>query len=274
MILTSHPAIVIPPECGFIVWLLDKYGNWGDPDSQETDRRSDFLNDLSRAKKIDTWNLDLVELERKILTNNPNNYAELCDLVYRCYGEKFQKRDAILGDKNNFHVKHLENLRRIYPDARFVHLVRDGRDVACSYREVMTMRFMSPYAPKLETRIDKIAQEWLENTRRVLMFSKQIGKSRTITVRYEDLVSDSARVVDKLCNWLGVEHEDKMLSFYKKNRSSLLEPKATLEWKKRTLEPISNVTVGRYKSVLTQAEIESFHKVASEGLKAFGYISD
>jgi hypothetical protein len=50
-----------------------------------------------------------------------------------------------------------------------------------------------------------------------------------------------------------------------------LEPELTLDWKKRTLEPISAETVGRYQTLLTPEEKRHFSDVANQALIRFGY---
>jgi hypothetical protein len=63
-----------------------------------------------------------------------------------------------------------------------------------------------------------------------------------------------------------------MLLFYKGNRARNLEPRITLDWKKRTLGPISSNTVGRYKKLLNDEEISRFNDIAAIALRKFDYL--
>jgi len=271
LILTSHSQIVIPPECGFIVWLYREYKNWTAKDAVDDRLRGQFLIDLYACRKFDTWALDRAELNSLIINQQPSDYATLCALIYEAYAASQSRSVAVWGDKNNFHVNHLSTLSEIYPDARFLHLVRDGRDVACSYREVMKQNSMSPYAPQLPTDIESIADEWLTNVRKVDNYLSGLHGSKKRTVRYEDLVRQPESVISNICIWLGLVFEPKMLEFYDRNKRDQLEPSLTMDWKQRTMEPVSAGTVGRFRTLLTVDELESFNRVAGDMLSRFGY---
>ncbi len=272
LILTSHSEILIPPECGFIIWLLQKYKDWSESDNL-TVRLDQFLSDLFDCKKIDTWQLNKDFVFEIIKSKNPRNYSELTSSVYEAYGCLINKKFNVWGDKNNFHLNHLDELQELFNKAKFIHIIRDGRDVACSYREVMRIDSKSPYAPVLPIDIRTIANEWLNNVTKVINCMDKIGSYRSITIRYEDLVTNPEPLLRELCMWIGIEYEADMLEFYKFNYKNKLEPDKTLDWKKRTLEPISNDTVGQYKEILSNDEQREFLSVAKLALNKFRYQS-
>ena len=151
-------------------------------------------------------------------------------------------------------------------------LVRDGRDVVCSYREVMSTKYTSLYAPNLETGIDDIASSWLSNAMKVDAFMSMVSAKNALTIRYEDIVTTPSTIIMSICEGLNISFEKNMLDFYQNNRRDKLEPDLTLGWKKRTLRPISNDTVGRYTRMLSKMEQAKFLKVAKNGLQRFSYI--
>lgn len=272
LIMTSHSQILVPPECGFIIWLHTKYGNWHRADNKDGSKLTSFLYDLFESKKFDTWMLDKKIIEHQIVASQPESYAELCAIVYDAFGMSIRKDFAIWGDKNNFHLNHLDALLSLYKKARFLHIVRDGRDVACSYREVMSSKSRSPYAPKLETNITNIALEWSNNVMKVDSFMTLMPQEAGMTIRYEDLVLNSQSIITTICEWLGIQFEADMLNFYQQNKSKKLEPELTMDWKKRTLLPISDETVGRYTSSLTNEEQDEFLAAAARSLHRFSYV--
>lgn len=272
LILTSHEQIVIPPECGFIIWLHKKYGNWQVSDNNDSSKLVPFIDDLFRTKKFDTWCLDKAFIEIKIIECQPTTYAELCKIIYTSFGLDIGQNFRIWGDKNNFYLNHLDELFGLFSNARFLHIVRDGRDVVCSYREVMGADSNSPYAPKLSTDINEIATEWSSNVMTIDSFMSGIVGTSAMTIRYEDLTSDFVITVTRICKWLGLEYDDEMLGFYQKNKKMKLEPDLTLGWKRRTLQPISNLTVGRYITHLSDKEKDIFLSKADIGLHRFLYL--
>lgn len=272
LMLTCHTKITVPPECGYIVWLHKKYHDWSVDCSKSKEQVENYINDLFLCKKFETWGLTQEEITQHITTNIPKNYKELSLAAISCYCKKSGKIPFLFGDKNNFHTAHLGLLEEIFGNPKFIHIVRDGRDVACSYREVIANESKSTYAPKFRTEMEYIAKEWVENVTRFEQFSLAIPESRKITIRYEDLTAAPPKTLSKICAWLNIEFESNMLDFHIHNRNKLLEPAATLDWKKRTTKPISNETVGRYKKHLMQVELDAFHKIAWQTLKSYSYL--
>lgn len=267
LLLTAHAKILIPPECGFVVWLHDKYRDW----PRTGAGIGKFVEDLVACRKFDTWNLDASSLAASIAAAAPASYAELCRLVYLEFGARQDKHPSIWGDKNNFHTRHLQELEGIFPGALFLHIVRDGRDVACSYRQVMERPSQSPYAPTLPVQIGAIAREWLDNVSRVRAFQETLPPNRQRTIRYEDLVADPPGRLAAICQWLGLDFQPTMLEFHEANRRHNTEPALTLDWKLRTLEPASGASVGQHRSLLSSAELDEFHTIAGPLLASYGY---
>ncbi len=161
LLLTSNPNLHIPPECGFFVWWEEKFSNLGKSGSKfDADT---FLDCIFESKKFEFWNLDRKEAKDRILKEPSKNYADLCKVLYRLHAEHAGKPDALIGDKNNFHTAHVDDLDRLCPDCRFIHIVRDGRDVATSYLALSNKTPTSAYYPRLPGTIDEIAHEWAQN---------------------------------------------------------------------------------------------------------------
>ena len=254
-----------------MVWLRAGYGDWATRDLRGA-RLEQFLADLFASRKFETWELVPEDLREGIAQERPATYADLCAAVYRAYGRSIGKEFRVWGDKNNFYLHHLGELAELYPESRFLHVVRDGRDVACSYREVMTQGSTSPYAPRLPVDIGSIASEWSANVAAIASFLAPLPGERALTIRYEDLTSRPEAELDAVCAWLGVNFEEGMLAFHEENRLHRLEPVQTRDWKRRTLEPISSETVGRYVRGLPREERETFEQGARAALERFDYL--
>jgi len=272
LMLTSHPDVVIPPESGFIVWLHEHFSGWSCQDADSAARIAQFVDALVQCRKFDTWEMDPEGLRGLIARERPASYGELCRLVYYAYAEKFKKAPTVWGDKNNFHVHYGKLLAGIYPGARFLHIVRDGRDVACSYREVMSLQTRSPYAPSVPTEIRQIAREWTGNIENVELFLSEIPPNLSKVIKYEDLVCHPESVLSDICEWLGILFDGSMLEYHNENRRLGLEPGQLLDWKKKTLEPVSVSSVGRYLSLLSTDEIHEFEVLAKAVLVRYGYV--
>ena len=161
LMLNNHPNIVIPPECGFIEWLYPKYKNWDILD--DNSKVKSFLKDLAKTKKFETWHLDLEFISKYLSKYNPSTYQELCGLVYYSFGVENRKTDIIRwGDKNNYYITRLDVISQIYPNAQYILMVRDGRDVSASYKDLTKLETTSIYKPNLPNKIEDIAIEWIQ----------------------------------------------------------------------------------------------------------------
>lgn len=269
--LTCHPRIIVPPESGFALGLLPRFGDWRGEDCAGP-RLEAFFDALYSARKFDTWRLHRPFLRTGIRSLAPESYADLVTAVYRTYGSTRTADVGLLGDKNNFHIQHVATLATLFPSCRFVHIIRDGRDVACSYRQLATTTFTTPYAPHLPTDITAIAHEWSTNV--LAPYDVLGGQSpRLHTLRFEDLVRAPVATLTRLCEFLRLPFSAEMLTFNTRNTEESLEPAETMLWKLKTQEPVDLSTVGRFRSHLTANEIAAFEAEARNALETFGYLA-
>ena len=253
IMLNSHSNITVPPECGFIQWWFNKYKDWNTNwDINE------FINDLKESKKIETWQIDFEELEIHLKNVLPANYEELVFEIISFYGRsKHNKQNIdILGDKNNYYVDYLDLLLKISPKAKFIFIIRDPKDVYCSYKGISELNTKSIYIPKLSQELDVFINEWNENQRKILKFINKLNESQFQCINYEDIVTDTPNILQQICNYLAVNFENNMLEYYNKND----EPKNLLDWKKKTLQPPDKSSIGRYKKLLNSTEISLIDK--------------
>lgn len=270
LMLNTHSQIVAPPECGFMQWWFTKYKevDFGSKNEAAID---EFINDFKTSKKIETWELNYQQLKADILKKKPRDYGKLCELVYLNFAKKKNKKPKVIIDKNNYYLHHLYELQTIWPDAKFILLVRDGRDVMCSYKALKNIATNSPYKPNLPFMLEEIAEEWTTNNNIVINFFKTLMNSQHTTLRYEDLIQNTDLVLTKACKYLGLKFEPSMLNYYKFNRKEKEEPIATIDWKKKTLEKPDKANIGKYKHLLKKEEVNHFNKIAHSVLDQFNY---
>ncbi|MDX8339300.1 sulfotransferase [Draconibacterium sp. IB214405] len=268
IMLNQHSKIVSPPECGFAQWWFEKYSDWT-PKDNESYRLNSFIDDLFTSKKIETWNLDRTKVLKLIKTEAPKNYGELVSCVYIAF-DPYPNRIKAIADKNNYYIHHIDKLRSIWPDSKFIHIVRDGRDVACSYLEVNNLKTDSPYKPQLPLSMDKIAVEWMENNKKIEQLNEEIP-DRYLLVKYEDLLTTTKEILLKICNFLDLEFEHSMLDYHKTNLKNNHEPIETLDWKRKTLEKPDITKVNRYKKDLSENQVDLFNRTAKRYLLHYGY---
>lgn len=266
VICDSHPEITVPPECGFTEWWHEKYKDWKSIDNQ-TRRLNSFCGDLASSRKFETWNFDFSYFKNLVKAYKPENYADLVALVHVAFGLEKGKKIKAWGDKNNYFINKTDLLNQLFPEAKFIFIVRDGRDVATSYISLKNLKTESPYAPKLPSEINEIALEWNRNNSKVTSFLSGLKESNILILRYEDLVNRLEENCKMICKFLNVPFNPQMLEYYKIG----LEPMQTLDWKKKTLRSPDKLAIGKYKKLLTSEEIDLFNSIAGKTLKEFGY---
>lgn len=267
LMLNAHSKLTIPPECGFLVWWHAKYKDWGKSDSADMKQIDGYITDLKTSKKIETWDLDYTLLKELIITSKPADYAELSSLVYTSYSLQKGKNIKLWGDKNNYYIKHLDDLLDIYPEAYFIHIIRDGRDVACSYRALDKLQTNSPYKPILPVEIKSIAEEWMTNILNITAFFNKINIKKKLTLRYEYLIDSPEKELTSICRYLGLTFDPGMLKYYEQEN----EPGQLIDWKKKTREAPDSKNKNKYLSILSQYQLKEFNGIAGPLLTRLGY---
>jgi len=254
LILNSSHNSIFPPECGFIQWLYPKYKNWN------KDMVDDFVIDVLNSKKMEGWDLSYPNLSTYIHISNPKTYADACSYVYKFYGLKLGKDVQIWGDKNNYYIHHLDTISEIYPNAKYIWLKRNPKDVCASYLKVNDLPDTLEYKPKMPTDIDFIFNEIRENYLKIEDFLKNIDESNKYLVNFEDILSKNESILNQISKFVGIDVIEAMNNFDKKLYFD--EPKEMMAWKGKTKEVLDINYTNTYKSHPKAAEIElNYNKI-------------
>ena len=249
LLLNAHPDVAVPPESRFIVELYE------DRDPVDVDR---FLERLSAHHQFRAWNLPIEEVAALLPRGNVP-YARAVDAAYEAYARRRGK--TVWGDKTPRYIERIDLLDRLFPQARFVHVVRDGRNVALSYAGV-------PFGPKTAARA---AQLWARRVRAGLTWGRALGPARYLEVRYEDLVEDPdalERQARRLCDFLQLPFDDSMLHYTEVARGELLDKADRLN---PLLTKRPSGEARSWKANMPSRQIEVFESVAGDVLSALGY---
>ena len=270
IMLSNHPDITIPPEAGFGQWLYGEFSEWSEKSSQNEERISQYIDKLRATRKIETWGLDYNQLHDSILLECPINYADLTKLVYKSYVIKLGKNFDRWGDKNNFFVRHLPLMNSIFGRPFVLGIIRDGRDVAVSYRALRIENNTSKYFPILPHNIEDIALEWEKNNSNIIRYMDSIAPELSMWIRYEDLVENPDLTLKNICKKVNIEFSGSMLEYTRSVENSI-EPPEFLQWKKNLLIGPTTKEIGKYTRELTKIELLSFESIGKHILNRFNY---
>ena len=192
--LDSHPRLAIPPESYFIVRLHRSRSRY---DRDGTIDLGALVEELRTHRWFSTWGIDVDGLEGEV--------ASLPDAIRRIYGAYASKRGKErYGDKTPAYVMHLPLLAGMFPEARFAHLLRDGREVALSLAEMS-------WGPP--TVLDA-ALHWRERVERGRRDGAALGKDRYREIRYEDLVERPEETLRGLVRFFELPFDGAMLEHH------------------------------------------------------------
>lgn len=163
------------------------------------------------------------------------------------------------GDKSPSNVKDIDRIFRHFPNARFIHVIRDGRDAACSIRPHLPS-FGKRYAPVNPW--DKCVDLWRESVEQGLRWR---GDSRYYEIRYEDLTANPRDTVHNLLEWLQEPWEEDLLEKSVRTRVSS-HPGVS--------KPVSDASVGRWRQNLPDDARALFKGKANDLLVKLGYAQD
>jgi Sulfotransferase family len=240
-LMDSHPNIVATQECLFIIALYPSFGkirNWEKKDILK------FIDALALLRIFILWPLDREVLTAELLAALEfADYPLLCKIVYYQM-RKDKERISVLIDKNPLHSIFLKKVRTIFPEAKFIHLIREPRDNVNSN----IMRFGSKNTFFL-------ARKWIGFNARIESMKRKIP-DRFFTVLYEDMVVNTENVFRALCEYLGVDYSDSMRSHKFPERLQGYEGAKFYERAKKIhqslLEPINAANIGKWKYEMSE----------------------
>src|SRR3712207_3477223 len=192
LILDRGPDAAIPPESMFLT-DLDLAGARARMDDEHG--RQELMRRVWGHPKVRLWQLPGGPPRVPDDLGRDDALRYVLEAPFRAYAAKFGKRRW--GDKTPHYVHHVGRLLEIWPAARFVVLVRDGRDVALSLRRV-------PFGPNNAW----AAGQWWARGIRAGRLAERDHPGSVTTVRYEDLVREPAVHVARVCRFLGLRYAD------------------------------------------------------------------
>ena len=209
-IVSAHPQIVITPEAHWIpLWFEQRRGLT--PDGLIT---LELVSELVAHNKFALFGLGREALLSLVGSGQSTSYASFVTGIFDLYGKARGKK--AVGNKTPDSVRRMGTLHALWPEARFVHLIRDGRDVALSLMNWASVRNKKPGTfPTWKDDPASTAALWWElNVRRGREAGEALGPELYHEVRYESLVAHPAQTSATLCEFLGLPYDEAMLNYH------------------------------------------------------------
>jgi Sulfotransferase family/Uncharacterised nucleotidyltransferase len=190
----SHPEITIPPESWFVTELAFGRRRYETLDGFDVER---FVTDLVAHEWFARWGVGEDSVRAAIREAAPGDYSSAIRNVFFHWATRQGKQRY--GDKTPGYVTEVPLVAALFPEARIVHLIRDGRDVAMSYSDAFDVSTVN--AIRL----------WRARVRDARAAGQALGDARYLEIRYEDLVADPGSTLRTVCGFIGLPFSDRML---------------------------------------------------------------
>ncbi|MGB3612660.1 MAG: sulfotransferase, partial [Elainellaceae cyanobacterium] len=203
-ILNASEDIYIPYESDFIARAFPYY-HQDRSDLGEDDYRQIFRLFQLSAKQ-DGWGLSEDQVVSHLKARAPQTFAEVNSALYEAFHQQEKTEDLLWGIKAPVLIASLERIHKVFPQAKIIHVVRDGRDVYLSYKKVHETSDIT-FGPK---GVIENALYWTDGLRRVSEFLKAHPSHQVYELRYDELLTNPEAVSKQLCDFLGIEYRPSM----------------------------------------------------------------
>jgi hypothetical protein len=255
MMLDAHPDLAIPLDTTGL-WeryaaRLDAYGGLAAPSDVAR-----LVADLLQEERIRLWQLD-ASAEEIVGLMEGGGYADVVAAFYRAYARSRGKR--YWGDKDPGNMTRIHLVNDWFPQARFVHIIRDGRDACLSQLE-------QDFG---HSDLLRCASGWCEEVTWVRRIGAILGPARYLELRYEDLVREPVARLREVCAFLGLTYDPAMLEYHRHVERSIPDAKRHI-WPLIDRPP-QRENAYRWKGRLSEGSRLCFEKRAGALLRALGY---
>ncbi len=253
LMLASHPRLAIPPESHFLPGLL----GWEESSGGLTRSREKVIEWLVAHQRLADFGLGAEWMRAVLAKLEPFTTRSITSTLFTEYARREGK--PRWGDKTPRYRSFIPQLARLFPEAKFIHVLRDGRDTALS-------AWRAPFVPRTWS---AAAYEWRNALRDARTGQRFLPSGDFLEIRYEGLILDPQAVLTEVCGFLREEYRPEMLRFSEIARKEV--PAWEAAWHARLQKPLDPGNVGKWKTDLSPAQVLLFERVAGRELAAAGY---
>lgn len=217
------------------------------------------INQLMEAQ-LGAWasNFNTRELAEKI----EERTLEACiRYIYTKEAETTGKKKVFIKENRIFF--YFDFIRQFSADGKFIHLVRDPRDMALSWKK----------SPNHPGGIMEGCQRWNKDQENYLKLSQELKQDdRYLLIRYEDLITDTDGILNHICEFLDIPFEVQMGAYFT-NPNTIENSKRISNWENLS-KPILSRNYNKYTGELATEEIKYIESICVSNMQKLGYKTD
>src|SRR6478609_9253894 len=249
VMLDRNTTLAIPYESFFVPQLAHRHGGRLQLD--------EFLDDLGRLRTLYDWGIKPEDVRPRLREGMTT--SEAIAAIFETYAERQGKQRW--GDKTPLYMQQLPLLEGLFPDAIWVHLVRDGRDAALSFLELPEGFSGKTWA--LPRTPAQFAARWRTEILSARRLGSHVG-GRYLELRYEDLVTEPERELRRVCEHASLAWEPAMLE-----HADVPEVSSMPEHRNIAQPPTPGLR--DWRSQMSREDALAFEQVAGDVLRSSGY---
>lgn len=256
-LLGSHSRCVTTPESQFVYEMFrgfraNLHANLHADEKKELETAASRIKNHFRFK---LWNIDFDP--NAIWSQGVTSYPELILFLVKTYAAGVEQPGAdIWVDHTPANCSFAVTLAELFPEAKFIHIVRDGRAVASS---LMALPWKFHNARK-------VSDYWVKKVGQGLAAESHFGPDRCVRVKYEDLVAEPEGVLQKLSAFAGLDYQPQMVT-----GSGFAVPDYTVKEHALVGKPADPQRINAWEGRLKQRDVEIFENNSGNMLAYLGY---
>ncbi len=258
-IIDAHPDVCAPFPSHMINFISSNLYRYGDLSTDEN--WGILLEDTAfyLQNKFSEWQS---EVTAEMLKDNveERNLGAIVRYVYETEAKVHGKTSVFI--KENHTYRWASFILSHFPDAKFIWLARDPRDMALTWKELASNGGAVTGA--------RVWKEDQHETMKLYACLKPLGK--ILSLKFEDLLTDTEDTVQKVCDFLQIPYSGEMLEFHKKTLTSQNSNKM-VSWRDLQ-EPVKKDNFNLYKDKLSESEIRYIEALCKEEMIFLGYSRD
>ncbi|MCL8006954.1 sulfotransferase [Gelidibacter japonicus] len=234
--------------------LLPKYGDLSIDTNFEK-----LIEDVCRLVEMNPVPWDGIILNRAEIKSHCKSHTliEVFRMIYEFKARHSKKSYWCCKSMSNIYFT--DQLEKLETKPLYIHLYRDGRDVALSFmRAIVGQKHMY-----------HIAKQWKEEQELSIKLKEELGSDRVFSIAYEELLNSPENVLNQLCQFLKVPYNSTMLSYYSSNEANMTAESGKM-WQNLS-QPILKNNYNKYSKELSHDQIRIFEQVAGSTLLKLNY---
>jgi hypothetical protein len=184
------------------------------------------------------------------------HYAGVVAAIYGFFADQSGK--SRWGDKTPGYVSHIPIILELFPDAKIIHIIRDGRDVALSTLPLS-------FGPNT---VYRAARYWKKLVLRGLDFERKYP-ANVLRIKFEDVLDSPEPYLRLVCKFIGEEYEPGMLEYHLKGAGKVHTPNLLMHFSAKL--PLNKTRKSRWQTEFSSRQSRVFESVAGELLEQLGY---